>query len=778
MKISVAWIFDHIDADWRSVDIVALVDKFNTTTAEIESFYKENLNLDALSLAEIKTIQSDGIVVFSAEWGKEITLRQRDDVQPGHYCLIKKDGNSYSWVMLVDFHCNKDGLLVPLYVQKDLRAGGWKKHFENDDYILEIDNKSITHRPDMWSHRGFAREIAAILDLPFLPLDQFVTQKKITSYAKKAPASDDNPITITLKDQQAGKRFAGLYCSSIHNRESSLWMAHRLMRIGNRSINVLVDSTNYVMLDIGQPMHAFDADQLPSKTIEGRLARKGEKLTLLDNKKITLTTNDYVITDGKTPISLAGIMGGKGSGLSMKTTALFLESAHFDAGVIRRTAARFKIRTEASARFEKTLDPNQNIDAITRFLTLLDDENIDYKASDNIVSIGKEAESLAIFVEHDFIVKRLGTVLDPSFVTTTLQKLEFTVVQSGTGDDISYAIMVPTFRCSKDVTIKEDIVEEVGRYFGYENIQQKLPVRQVKPVDLSFIMRVRQIKRLLAHSLRMREVYNYSFYDESFLRRMPFEISDNIKVKNPVSENWQQLVTSLIPHLVKNVYQNSADNDSLRFFEWARVWSLKKGTIIEHKSLAGILFEHKKTIDFYDAKALLCRLFAMLHLDVQWQKVDSDNLLPWFSQNQTAHLVSNGVTIGLAGIMNSTMLSKVTPGKAFVFELSGDVLLAHKPPIKKYQHISKFPGVHRDVSMLVPHAVTADQVVSAIASADRRIHSIFLIDFFQKDEWKESKSLTIRFTIQDQEKTLTGEQADFVYTDIVKKLKKVGATIR
>ena len=188
MKISVAWIFDHIDANWRSVDIVALVDKFNTTTAEIESFYKETLDLEALSLAEIKTIQSDGIVVFSAEWGKEIILGQRDDVQPGHYCLIKKGGGSYSWVTLVDFHCNKDGLLVPLYVQKDLRAGGWKKHFENDDYILEIDNKSITHRPDMWSHRGFAREIAAILDLPFLPLDQFVTQKKITSYAKKAPA--------------------------------------------------------------------------------------------------------------------------------------------------------------------------------------------------------------------------------------------------------------------------------------------------------------------------------------------------------------------------------------------------------------------------------------------------------------------------------------------------------------------------------------------------------------------------------------------------------------
>ena len=153
-------------------------------------------------------------------------------------------------------------------------------------------------------------------------------------------------------------------------------------------------------------------------------------------------------------------------------------------------------------------------------------------------------------------------------------------------------------------------------------------------------------------------------------------------------------------------------------------------------------------------------------------------LSTWFSQNQTAHLMSNGVTIGFAGIMNSAMLSKVTQGNAFVFELNGDALLAHKPSIKKYQHISKFPGVHRDVSMLVPLVVTVDQVVAAIASADRRIHSISLIDFFQKDEWKESKSLTIRFTIQDQEKTLTGEQADFVYAGIVKKLKKVGATIR
>ncbi|MFC1845527.1 phenylalanine--tRNA ligase subunit beta [Candidatus Dependentiae bacterium] len=775
MKISVAWIFDHIDADWQKIDIAQLVDKFNRTTAEIEGVDNVSMDPDSMSLVEVVSLGADAVTVSSPELKKEMTLTPRKDAQKGQFFLIKKDGKDYRWISLVDLGCGKDGLLPALYVDEVMRAGGWKKSFEAQDYILEIDNKSITHRPDMWSHRGFAREVAAILNLSLVPLENITVQKEVKAFDNHAPSSPDSPIEISLKDQKVGKRFAGLYCGSVQNRPSSLRVALRLARTGNRPINALIDATNFVMLDVGQPMHAFDASVL--KTVEARLAKKGEKLTTLDDQEIELTTNDFVITDGKKPISLAGVMGGKESGISDTTTAIFLESANFDATTIRRTASRHKIRTESSARFEKTLDPNQNVTAILRFLKHLTDEGVAYDSAPFIASLGKETAPLQVAIKHDFICSKLGVALDPSFVSNTLQRLAFEVVQSGKDDAVEYQVTVPTLRCTKDVTIKEDIVEEVGRFFGYDNLELVLPKRAVEPSDLTPVMRVRNMKQLLAHSVNMREVYNYALYDESFLQSINLEVGDCVRIQNPVSENWQRLTTSLIPHLLKNVQQNSTDHDRLRFFEWGRTWKRGNGSVLESKSLAGIIFVKKCVIDFYEAKDMLERLFNLLALPVSWKKAGK-SVPSWFAPYQTAKLVHNGNSLGWAGKVDSALLASITEGEAFIFELDGDELLAHKEQEKQYVPTSKYPGVHRDVSMLVSLEVTVQQIVMEVRATDERVRDVRLVDFFQKEEWQDKKSVTIRFIIQDEEKTLTSEEADQVSVKIAKQLERLGANIR
>ncbi|MCK5633265.1 hypothetical protein KAH94_05915, partial [bacterium] len=492
MKISVAWIFDHIDADYKKININDLVNAFNKTTAEIEGFYSVSLNLDMFSLVSVKKINDKNITVFSSEWNKEIILTVRDDQKKSDVFLVKKVNDQYVWATLSDFHCEKDGFIPALTIEESLQSGAWKKQVFFDDYILEVDNKSITHRPDMWGHRGFAREIAAMFDLPLIPFEKLSVEKKIKNYDEFAPASQYCPIAITLKDQKVGKRFAAFFVESIENRPSSLHMAYRLAVTGNRPISMLVDVTNYVMLDISQPMHAFDAKQVP--LIDARLAKKGEVLTLLDDKKLKLTNEDYVITDGKIPISLAGIMGGKKSGISDGTTSLLLESANFDATTIRKSAIRFKVRTEASARFEKTLDPNQNIDAISRFVYLLDVQGIQYKAADTIVSLGKKSKEHIIDIGYDFICKRLGVQIDSDFIIKTLEKIECKVEKKAD----MYQITVPTFRSTKDVTIPEDIVEELGRFFGYDNIPSELPKKGLAPSNIDSILSVREIKRLCA----------------------------------------------------------------------------------------------------------------------------------------------------------------------------------------------------------------------------------------------------------------------------------------
>jgi phenylalanyl-tRNA synthetase beta chain len=778
MKLSIAWIFDHIDADWRTININELVAKFNATTAEIEKVVPVSFNMDQLTLARIIDIKDQFITVHSAEWDAEYRLPARQNAAINQWYLIKKSDNDACWLSMSHLGSSKDHLLPALYVDESHHAGAWKKTTEQTDYILEVDNKSITHRPDLWGHRGFAREVAALLNLPFKPFSALSLNIPIEQYDKEAKPTVPDDFSVKI-DAHACTRFAGLTIPDITYRPPLIQMALRLARVDARPIDAIVDCTNYVMLETSQPMHAFDAKTISSKKIMPRMAHEGEKLLLLDGQTVTLTCNDLVISDGKQPIALAGIMGGASTAISPKTTAIFVESACFDATTIRRTATRCKLRTEASARFEKTLDPNQNIDALARFITLIYNAGLISAIPARIISCGKPAPTKTIPVLYEFLQSRLGAQLEIAQIVETLERLEFIVDQV---DSTACIVTVPSFRAAKDISIKEDIVEEVGRFYGYTNIIVQLPSSQLAPSPLHAVYQRRKIKSVLATTLQMHELENYSFYDEDFLRRLQWQpIADCISVQSPVSENWRRLVTSLMPHLFKAVEQNSADYDNLRFFEWGRIWHKEnvdhKVTAIEQKRLVGIFFDKKNSVDFYDAKALLNRFFESLDLPVSWQQVENPTD-PWFTPYQTAHIHHNDTPIGMFGVINPLFLQSVSPGYACAFELDGDFLLHYKPALKRYHEPSKYPSVERDISVLVSLQYTVASLIDMIKKAHTNIINVTLIDCFEKKEWINERALTFRLIIQDSEKTLTKDDVEHIYHIVATLCKGIGATIR
>ena len=775
MKISLVWLFEHLLADWRKVDVPALVSLFNQKTAEIEGFTKVSLNSKEYTVAQARTVVAEQVELFSPELQQVLTISDRTDLQVNSYYLLKKTETGWFWAGGADFGSAKSELVPALYFASEQVAANWAAQVDLEDYILEIDNKSLTNRPDLWGHRGLAREIAALLDLELRPLPELVTTLPIQTYASKFAGDAHNPISLQITTPHC-RRLAGLYLSDVANLPSQLGMGLRLFRLDMRAINHLVDLTNYVMLDLGQPMHVFDADQIRGQQIIAQQATLGSKLTLLKGTVLELLPTDIVIADGQGPVSLAGIKGGATSGCSSQTKNIFIESAIFDATTIRRSSAHHKIRTEASARYEKTLDPNQNLAAIERLVWLQKQVQPGLQVTSSMISVGAQAEPKQIKLATEFLNNRLGMVLSPEFILKTLHQLGCAVQVESDG----YQVTVPTYRSTKDVTMPIDLVEELGRLYGYSQIKPILPSKLMQPGNLTRTLRIRQIKQSLA-TLGMHEASNYPFYDESFLAQIKWQPIGTVMIKNPVSENWRQLVTSLIPHLSKNIQTNSVDQRAIGFFEWGRTWKLEAGVVKEQRALAGVWYSPAQ-LDFYACKSLLDNFLANLKIKVEWQKVAGEQAtsasLVWYSKYQTASLVCEGQVIGQAGMISAGWMQEIAPGTAFGFELNGDFLLDHVATESRYQAVSRYQAISLDISVLVPLATTVAQLTSQILAASSRIYQVELIDSFQKTDWINQKSLTFRYHFVDQDHTMTSAEIAAVQDQVVAAVQQIGGEVR
>jgi len=786
MKLSLAWIFDHIEADWKSQDVNEIYTKFNATTAEIENFHHLKFDLSNFYFCKIQSQSPRGITVGIPEQSYEFMLPSRQlDLSGAQYFLVKIKDKSATWANLKDFGLDKDEFMPPFSITEEELKGSWRNKFETEDVIIEVDNKSITHRPDMWCHRGFAREIAAFMNLPFKNKDSFLAKHNIMQFETISQPTRSSTFTVENKTPKTCNIFSGLYFPHVENKPSDLFIASRLIKIGSRPINGLVDLTNYLMNDWSQPVHVYDADKIQDKKIIARMANENEKLTLLDNVEITLTSNDMVIADGHSPMCLAGIRGGSEKSITNQTKSMFLESANFDAGTVRRTSQRHKIRTDSSARFEKTLDVNLSIESVLRFLKLLQQYNIKHTCAEEMFVIGKKANEQTICVSHEYLEKRTGVSLTENDIIKPLEALEFKVLKSFSEHDNKpmYFVTVPTFRSSKDIGIKEDILEEVVRFFGFNKIPLELPRMLRTPYELTNTMRTRKIKYYMANAAEMVEQQNYSFYDEQMLALLGYKPENTIGVVNPVSENYQRMTGSLIPALLKNIMENHVQKDVLRFFELGRIWHKDiQDNIIEQKSLAGIFFQKRSSVDFYKCKSIINQLFKNLSLNanLSWEK--QNNLTyPWYMEYQTAKIVSNGKTIGIAGKVDPLILGKLdlhTECDAFFFELDANFLINENPATKRYTSVSKYQETYFDLSLTVPLAVESQKIEHALKKSNSSVIKVELLDFFEKAEWQDVRSITFRIWAGSQEKTLEKDEIENIRTNAISSIESLGVKLR
>lgn len=776
MKLSLRWIFDHLDASWTDYKVEDIVARFNMTTAEIEHIQEVTIDLDQYALAKVTGVHQDTVQVECPEWRLDYSMLLRTDAVVGKVYVIKKNNNNYAWATLADWHSSTREGLIPAVCINDaeLLKGGWKKTFESKDYVIEVDNKSITNRPDLWGHRGIAREIAAIYNITLKSEKDFLASvpvlHKTTDFSATKTGLIKTSVNLATKNCS---RVTIATLDNVGNQDSSLWMLGRLARVDARPINFLVDATNYVMFDFGHPMHAFDAAYFMNNVLEVRMAQTGEKLVSLDDVDLELTDHDIIITDGKAPVSLAGIKGGISSGVSDTTESLIIEAACFDSGVIRLSAAHHKLRTEASTRFEKTLDPEQTVNALLRYINLLQKEGIVFTGAQEIVSVGTAVKSVVIKLSHAFIESRLGLTLPQDVVIKLLKSIECQV----SVDALVYSVTVPTFRSSKDIKIPEDLVEEIGRLYGYNNIMPTLPAMTLYPCLQKEQDCIDLIKNYLSSdAARMQEVQNYALFDNNFMQKIKWPVINGLMLRNPLTVQSDTMVTSLVPNLLKNVEENVANLNELRFFELAKIFNKNNHVVTERTLLTGLFFKKNKEVDFYQYKEHLQGLFKALALPVIWKK--SGKNLIWASKYQVADLYVGSTYIGSAGIASLRLMTALTHGAAFIFELDADFIMSYKEVDPVFTQLPLYQATHLDISVMAPLSATVADITKIIAAADKRIFEVAFIDQFQKPEWENQKSLTFRFGLRDHTQSLSKEAIDGGFAAVVDALKVLNIQVR
>ncbi|MGE0009254.1 MAG: phenylalanine--tRNA ligase subunit beta [Candidatus Babeliales bacterium] len=779
MKLSLAWIFDHIAASMTDYDINDLVHKLALTTAEIDGVTRITFNANNFTLARVTSLTDESVTLTCGQFDTDIVLPRRSDIiEDAVYFVTKEAKATYRWSTLLDFHANKDGLMPAITCSQKEFEGAWQKEIDAHDYILDVDNSSITHRPDLWSHRGFAREIAAILDVSLKSEDHFFAQHHVQEHNGYASSTQGNSFTLEIQDPTRCKSIAGISIPGIGHYASWVWMVSRLCRVDARPIDGIVDATNYVMLDIGQPLHAFDADVVATKQLVVRTAKQGTPLTLLDGQTIELSSDDLVISNGIKPLDLAGIMGGKSSAISHQTRSIIVQGATFEAATIRKSSQRHKLRTEASVRFEKSLDTQLNVLGIQRFIKLFEDQKISLVAASDIISLGKKPAPITIMLTHDYIERMLGVKLASEQIIQILTPLDFTVYSEQLEGKLAYKVIVPSFRATKEFAHPQDIVEEIGRFYGYGNIPLELPLFTMMPSDLTPVDRRRAVTQYLASNLRAHEVKKYPVFDEQFLKQLGYQPDKGaVTIKNPLSDNWYRMVTSLAPHLFHCIQENAVGTTQLRFFEWGRQWHLDQtGNVLERKMLAGIVYDQHNLINFYEIKNQLQQMYKFLGFDVVFNKTKPE--LPWYHPHQTATLHCGTYIIGMMGIAHPTMLATVAQGHALVFELDGDFITSAKTKEKRYVPLPVYQDSSRDVSFFVPNTVTVAQLEKVVRQADARIFNVALVDYFERPEWGNKRSITLRFSARDAVKTLQKDDIDAIGQAVMRELATLGATVR
>lgn len=605
------------------------------------------------------------------------------------------------------------------------------------DTIVEIDNKSLTHRPDLWGHHGMAREVAAITGRPLRdPVD--------LSLIPGGPGL----MNVEIRDFVLCPRYSCLVFENVTVGPSPLWLQYRLESVGLNPINNIVDVTNWVMAELSQPMHAFDMAKIQGDTIYVRAAEDGEVCEALNEIAYTLDSSSLIIADAAGPVALAGIIGGGPSAISESTTRLLLESANFHAASVRKTSGKVKLRTDASMRFEKSQDPVNTVRGLARAIELLRIVSPGIRIVGGLSDSWQQAPApQPIQFTHDWMQRKLGREVSEDEVAGILERLAFGVARSNG----AFSVSVPSWRATKDISIKDDLVEEVGRMIGYASIPPVAPSvpSRVQPLQpqRAFQRRVRGILTACGFT----EVFNYSFVSQAQAEQLQLPLSDHLQVLNPIAAGQELLRTSLLPNLLKNIELNRHNFENFRLFEIGREIHKREGTLPEEIPSCAVVMYAKEG----DGKAGLFELKRMADVLMPGAEARPAEGRPFEHPHRAATIWWQGRELGRLFEFHPSV---VETGRAQVLYLNLAAMLDVRPGTAKYTPLRRFPISDFDITVTAgPRALAGDVLARVNAQAlPNLVKAEYLYEY--ADAAKGTKSMTFRFRVGAADRTLTSQE--------------------
>ena len=649
------------------------------------------------------------------------------------------------------------------------------------DWILEIDNKSVTHRPDLWGHYGFARELAAIFRRPLEPL--------VPSTPWKPPGGKGIPVEIV--DPRGCFRYLALEISGIRVGASPGWMRRLLRAIGQRPINNLVDASNFLMFEIGQPTHAFDRAKIRDGRILVRRARPGEELTTLDGTKRKLSASDLLIADPQGAIGIAGVMGGQNSEVCGDTHGIVLESAVFDPVSVRRSAQAHSLRSEASARFEKSLDPAYADEAVRRFAELLPEISPGAKLESYSECVGDRARGLprtpTLGLDPERVSRRLGVALSPKEIAENLGRLQFQSAEKKGRLETA----VPSFRATKDVTIEEDLIEEIGRIYGYGKIPERALIAPVAPPPRDPLEDERRFVRLakerMSKGFGFSEACHYSFLPDKLAEALRVAALPYVTLANPIIQEQSRVRRSPLPSLLADLEPALRLREEVRLFEVGKGYRpeqpSERGEPREVLELAAVWAWRKKpegAAPFFRGKGIVRSLLEQLGCS-QFEESAANQTpqeAPFLKASSVQRLARAETPLGFYGEIEPRIAKALaTPGPVLLLCLDLRALLAQGNEIPRFQALPKFPGIQVDVAVAVPADVSYRETFEAIQRAGGKLLADLqhFDSFWLKDG---QKSFAFHALLQSPERTLTEKEEQEFIEKVAGMAKQLGGQLR
>ena len=802
MKLSLNWIKDYVKLP-DDMDLTRLAYDLTMSTVEVEGAESLAESFDKIVVGEIKEVlphpNADKLRVCKVDVGEEDIkdiVCGGSNLYAGEKVVVACPGAMVRWhgegepveiknaklrgvqsfgmicasveVGLADLFPAVEEHEIMDITSFDAKAGTpLAVALDLDDIILEIDNKSMTNRPDLWGHYGIARELAALYDLPLVEFDKYVPETTET-------------YDVRIDDTERCPRYIGARVEGLSVKPSPFEMQSRIWRVGMRPINALVDVTNYVMLATGQPTHVFDSNHIIDH-IEVRRAKDGEKLQLLNDKDLALSTDDLVIADAEGAVALAGVMGGAKDSVLPDTSSVILEVANFESKGVRRTALRYDNRTEASSRYEKAVDPERCDIALSLAMKLFAELYPDMKVTAFNDQYPNKLVKKEIDVELEWLDRRLGKRIPKEVVEKKLGTMGFEV----TFTDEKMHIVVPTWRSTGDVSIKADIMEEVARMYGYENFEATQITTSfdgaINQLDTDL---VRKVKEYLAFRCNMQEIFTYPWMTEEFVNALLPSTDGILALATPPSPSEKYIKSSLLPNICKAIVKNERNFDEFDIFEEAQIFldkdyteNYKNEKLPCQKRHLGCAFVGKSD----DIDNLFRRAKGVIEMMPRYTQMEGFT----FERNEKPYWADNvvwlNICLGGQKIGDMALLSKkaalacgIKVLSAVLVELDMDAFVPFKSRTNRYTHLPEFPMNDYDVSFLVDSMVKWDEIYACIMSKKNELlHDARFVDEYKGKQIPEGKkSVTVRLVIGSSEKTLTGAEIEAVANSVVKRLNK------